>query len=93
MRGKKSGSREERQKETERVYKARQEAKTSRRIWGRRFSTKGKFYLYMKYFMAVLLGKKIKVPSLKYYSAYRGKTVTTQSFISFLPETVPDGAM
>lgn len=60
---------------------------------GRSFSTEGKFYLYKKYFMAVLLENKIRVPSLKYYSAYRGKSVTTQSFISFLPETVPDGAM
>lgn len=47
----------------------------------------------MRYFTVVLLGNKVKVPSLKYYSAYRGKSVTTQSFISFLPETVPDGAV
>lgn len=38
---------EERQKEAERVHKAKQEAKTSRKILGRNFSTKGKFYLYM----------------------------------------------
>lgn len=83
----------ERQKETERVHNTKKEEKASRKILVRRFSTKGKFYVYMKYFTAVLLGNKIKVPSLKYYSAYRGKSVSTQSFISFLPEKVPDGAV
>lgn len=38
-------------------------------------------------------GEKKKVPFLKNYAAYRGKSITVQSFIRFLPETVPDGAV
>jgi len=59
VRGRKGGREEESQRETENgVQKRRQEAKTSRKIWGQGFSTECKFYLCMKYFKAVLLGKR-----------------------------------
>lgn len=76
---------EKRDRRRQKVHKPKQEAKTSRKKLGRRFSTEGKFYLYKKYFMPVLLGNKIRVPSLKYYSAYRGKVLLlSHLYLSYL---------